>query len=341
MAKKRITPHSVRVRIYSVHQYATRSVRVFFEITNKGKVPIRVAKRYTPLEGLLHDSLIVKRNGKVIEYDGLHAKRLAASPAEMLELKPDQSKSAEVDLSQGYSLQKGGNITVAFKRKNLKIEVPGASNTPIKVSTPVAKFRVAPLPKASPRLTIGERDRQMAQIALETNPTEVPLLPIIEGSNGRDQIIIDAHRACFENCDNANVNINANPERYATWFGERTGDRVDQVRGVYQDILSRMRGIRFTYKCNSDDQCGGDVIASTSKGSSTIYLCAQFWNLDPSGSESQVGCLVHEHSHASGGTIDIPKDGGGLGPQYYRDLASENPNQAVSCAYNFEYYAVS
>jgi hypothetical protein len=326
----------LRVRIYSVQEYKTRSVRVFFEVTNKGKSPIRVSRRHTPLEGLLHDSLLVKRNGKIVRYDGLHAKRLLPSHEDYFELQPDESKSTEVDLSQGYSMSNGGRVSVRFKSTNLKAYVLGQENAPVTVSTPEAKFKVSKAPVKQPRPTIGEMNRAIPMSAIaEENQM---LNPIIQGGHGRDAILLGALQEAFSKCQEADTNLDGLPTKYSDWFGQRTSDRFDQVRGVYQSIMDRMKTVQFTYICEKGTSDG--IAASTSRGGSIIHIYDPFWALDPEGIESQVGCLVHEHSHASGNTIDVPKDGGGLGPDYYKRLALRNANQAINCAYNFEYYAV-
>lgn len=333
MAKSKTPATHLRVRIYSVPKYSTKSVRVFFEITNKGKKPVSVLRRHTPLEGLLDDSLTVKRNGKAVKYDGLHVKRLSVSPDEFIELKPDQSQSREVDLSEAYPLLAGGNVSVSFKKKFLRIMGGKLTNAPAKITAVPANFNIT----SALRPTIGMRHREAATNGAPLTSAARTLVGniIIEGATPEQEALLAGlHDQCMDTCRTAGGSVRPDA-KYNEWFGEYTQGRANKVLSVYERIPDRASEIKFTYICNDPNKCGGTTVAQTTFESTTILICAPFWGLPRTGEDSQVSTLVHEHSHASVGT----KDEEGGKPDLARQLARNDANRATNCAYNIEYFA--
>jgi peptidyl-Lys metalloendopeptidase len=334
MAKSKTPKTHLRVRIYSVPKYSTRSVRVFFEITNKGNEPVSVLKRNTPLEGLLEDCLTVKRNGKALKYDGLHVKRLKVTPEEFSELKPDQSLSREVDLSESYPLAFGGKISVSFKKKLLNVLSGNATTTPAKITGVPANFTVT----SALRPTVGDRHREAVPVSESLPSAARPLavnVNILGATPERETALRRLHDECLE-VSKAAFDSLKNDAKYTEWFGTHTSPRARQVLSVYKRIGDNAGQNIFTYDCNPSSKCNSSVAAQTTFGSTTILICEAFWSLPQTGSDTQLGCLLHEHSHASAGTKDF--DGGRR--DLARQLALSDPNRATNCAYNIEYYAV-
>jgi len=67
-----------------------------------------------------------------------------------------------------------------------------------------------------------------------------------------------------------------------------------------------------------------------------IYLCKVFWTAPLSGTDSKAGTLIHEMSHFNvvAGTDDVV-----YGQTGAMNLASNDPNLAITNADNHEYFA--
>ncbi|KAG9073431.1 hypothetical protein FS749_015207 [Ceratobasidium sp. UAMH 11750] len=67
----------------------------------------------------------------------------------------------------------------------------------------------------------------------------------------------------------------------------------------------------------------------------TIHLCGAFWKAPTNGTDSKAGTIVHEGTHFNniGGTSDFA-----YGQQGAKDLAKQDPDQAVMNADSHEYF---
>ena len=125
----------------------------------------------------------------------------------------------------------------------------------------------------------------------------------------------------------------ANNADYKTWFGSYTKARFKKVKTDYQKIRNEFENKVFTYNMTGGACEDGDY-AYTYKGTTTIWLCSSFWTAPATGSDSQAGTMVHEHSHASAYTDDIA-----YGDVGCRKLAKTNPSKATHNADSHEYFA--
>lgn len=90
------------------------AVTVKFTLTNNTAERLYVLKWYTPLEGIAGKIFRVERDGQVIPYQGMLAKRGAPSPKAYVLLEPGESVSAAVDLATAYDFSKAGEYTIEF-----------------------------------------------------------------------------------------------------------------------------------------------------------------------------------------------------------------------------------
>ena len=89
-------------------------VIVKFTLQNNSDKAIYFLKWYTPLEGISGEIFRVERDGQLLPYEGILAKRAAPMPESYIHLDPGESVSAEVDLSSAYDFSQPGEYTIAF-----------------------------------------------------------------------------------------------------------------------------------------------------------------------------------------------------------------------------------
>lgn len=69
---------------------------------------------HTPFEGIRNDIFVVTAGGAEVDYRGKLAKRAPPGPEDFIRLAPGESRSAQVDLQEGYPLPVGP-VTVAYR----------------------------------------------------------------------------------------------------------------------------------------------------------------------------------------------------------------------------------
>jgi peptidyl-Lys metalloendopeptidase len=100
--------------------------------------------------------------------------------------------------------------------------------------------------------------------------------------------------------------------------------------------VTALTGQAYTFHC---DCTKVDVFAYVHADQPyDVFLCGSFWNASLSGLDSQSGTLLHETSHFSvvAGTEDHV-----YGETEAQKLARTNPDEALTNADNFEYFAES
>jgi peptidyl-Lys metalloendopeptidase len=327
---------------------------LFFELTNNTKKPIHILKWNTPLEGLKSDCLHVLKNGKTIAYDGRLVKRGQPKPKDFILLEPGKSISAKVDIGEVYDMAKARKVKVNFKPDRLvylhetptqdflmSTPTPVTKGKTIKVITKPAIFNLTGNSKGMK--TAGEKARSLekkkksskkkakSSVRQELMPEALPC-KTIGGSASRKSIAKKAHGNGYSLTVAVLSGMSNNPD-YKTWFGSYSKARFRKVKSDYKKIQTEFENKVFTYNMTGGDCEDGDY-AYTYKGTTTIWLCSAFWSAPATGSDSQAGTMVHEHSHASAFTDDIAYGAVGC-----RKLAKTNPGQATHNADSHEYYA--
>lgn len=328
-------------------------VWIRFTVVNNGDEDVRMLIVNTPLQGLRSDCLIVTRNNERISYDGPMVKRAAPRPKDFALLTPHESRSEEVDISKAYALIPGGQVVVQFNeeclvampagaieelrehRDNIAVENQPASilieNAAVVPATLGAKARA--LDAHEPQQNILLRLLESARIVSRVrNPK------IADATPQQKKIISKAHRGAYKLLNKVKPSI-PEDKLYQRWFGEVNMSRKSAVETVFKKTKQRLESATFTYHADlSGCSPERNEYAYTYDGSRQVYICHLFWSAPANGMESQAGTLVHEHTHASAHTNDVP---GAYGEQACRALARDHPLQATRNADNYEFYCES
>jgi len=125
-----------------------------------------------------------------------------------------------------------------------------------------------------------------------------------------------------------------NTPTYVEWFGAYNANRW----GTAEEVLRYVQNNNVVdYAC--DDRAGVYAYVYPTDTTHTIYVCSAFWNAYPIGGwDTQAGTLLHELSHFN--NIGATRDHA-YGTGACRNLAINNPNNAVNNADSFEYFAES
>lgn len=133
--------------------------------------------------------------------------------------------------------------------------------------------------------------------------------------------LIEATKVANKYIADANQYLNGKlGERYKTWFGGPSIERLKRVRSHFQNLA----GIsQFKFNCKCDEPA---VFAYVDPIETSIYLCGAFWNAAVEGSDSKAGTIIHEGTHIRtvAGTEDYA-----YGPQPARELAKTDGDRAT------------
>lgn len=325
----------------------------------------------TPIES---PCLLVKRNdGEEVEYDGKMKKRQENPPEEAyINLKGGASISVDFDLNQAYQVSLEGDYSVnfigkpetvegsiEFKFAGEEFEMENALTLEQKIEMPQVNFTVkensvneSSFTPTATRPTEGDIARESSVESLnetfeESQSSEkkndapgsakkaagakVPII-ISEPDPQKKQQTIDAHNNGYDLVV-AILSTLGNNANYTEWFGVFDNARFNAVKNNYTLVRDRMQDTTFTYDL-SGAGCTPGVFAYTYKGTTKVWMCGAFWTAPTLGTDSKAGTVVHELSHAVARTDDIT-----YGQSSCRQLAINNPDQAVKNADNHEYCA--
>ncbi|KAL9964458.1 hypothetical protein ACROYT_G028103 [Oculina patagonica] len=93
--------------------HTTEDVKCDFNLMNIGDRAYSVLTWTTPLNKLGPKGLVVKRDGKKLEYEGILMKREAPGRRDFVTIAAGETLSSKFDLSSGYDTAKPGTYTVA------------------------------------------------------------------------------------------------------------------------------------------------------------------------------------------------------------------------------------
>jgi len=233
----------------------------------------------------------------------------------------DETISVPVELHNLYDMSEIGNYEVRFEffLKDYVNEVDFASIPRTKGTFSSSKLVVSNtvvLTTTKPALTTRVK-------------TPYPC------SNAEYNEIVDAGESLVPLITRARQVINTgNSDTYLEWFGTYTDGRWAIAEEVIR--LIQLNTV-VDYAC--DDMAGVYAYVYPADATHTIYCCSVFWGINKIGGfDTQAGTLLHELSHFNniGGTGDWA-----YGTAACRNLANNNPNNAVNNADSFEYFGES
>ena len=319
-------PRNGAVVSLSVAQSAfdsSQDVLVTVTVSNPTQHTVRVLKWFTPAEGVEESLFAVTRDGLPVAYTGAHYKRPAATGRDYLALRAGEIITSVVNLGDYYDLSESGQYEVAYAVASFNLfdekgnafkfrDVLTSEKISMQVSGRSPRARPTPPPTPAPggnAFNACTTDQQLQLVS------------------ARNQAKIYASDA--ENYLLAN---NQGP-RYVTWFGVFSSSRYNTVKSNFTKISDAMDNAGITFDCKCKKNYYAYVYPNQPYN---IYLCRVFWTAPLSGTDSQGGTLIHEMSHFNvvAGTDDVV-----YGQTGARNLASTDPNLAITNADNHEYFA--
>lgn len=314
-----------------------------FQLHNDGPMSVVVLKWYTPLEGLWSDCLRVTHNGVNIPYDGPLAKRGAPSAQDFVCIPAGGSFAVCVDVSKAYDTTDPGFYEVAvdttLEEAITDIGLSAMVRTQeYSLTSPPVTFQVyggtSPTQGTAARaaeLQKNQKDATESESALQSPIS--PKEPKFEGDSSDMQDII--RTACINGYQLASEAAESfcDEATYREWFGTVSDARLSKVWSNFIHVKLAMEQKVFTYNFKGDG-CPPHMYAYTYKGSTTVWICNEFWMADSTGTDSQAGTILHELMHAVVSLDDLA-----YGQQKCKDLATADPNQAIRNADSHEYFA--
>ncbi len=308
-------------------------------IANSHDKDLRLLKRNTPLDDVTAPIYEVTRNGKPLLYEGLLFKRLPPTDEEYVSIPAKSSISSPVDLSVMYGFKTAGIYSVKMSAMLQYFVGTTANSSSQLISSNTAVFNLEDT-GLQPIVTIAETLRRNSsstpQMTLRAT-VGAAKAPYFAGawSSSDKSSSTTAYNAAYSILSTCYTSVSSNPNLYTKWFGYRYSGYVDTVKGVFLSIKKAMESTSYILNYLGP-KCKGNIVAYTYHGSTTLYLCAGYFSAPTTGSDSKMGTIVHEMSHAVAYTEDYK-----YGPSDCQALAKNYPDMAINNADNYEYFAES
>lgn len=288
---------------------ASEAVTISVTISNTGKSPVKVLKWFTPAEEVEEALFKVTRDGAAVDYVGAHYKRTTPTGNDYLNLKPGESLTRTVDISQYYDLSASGVYEFEYD-----YDVTTLASNKVQV---LVEGRAAPLQAITPEAVNGSTSFNRC-------------------TTSQQSTLITARSNASTYAANSLTYLNgatAGP-RYTTWFGVFDTTRYNTVKSHFSAISNAMDTKPVTFDCGCKKKTVYAYVYANQPY--TIYLCGVFWTAPMTGTDSKAGTLIHEMSHFTvvAGTNDYV-----YGQSGAKNLAITNPSQAINNADNHEYFA--
>ncbi|WP_318218783.1 M35 family metallo-endopeptidase [Streptomyces sp. SCL15-6] len=332
-------------------------VLITFQLINVSERDYRLLAENTPFESdEVFQYFTVRREGELVPYDGRFVKRGEPVESSYRPVAAGETVSVTDDLTTAYPIDTAGTYTVTLDAEIADAIVTGGGNTSqAGVSTSQARSREAHegfrLDQVSvtfdvvgddePRLTVAEKVRRGTdgpRPAPESLAKLIPGVPVLIGGTAAEK---NAARQAHENAgvfaERSMYQLlwaaGATNTQYAQWFGTHDAVRYATVRQHYTDISAVIAGQTVTYDLTGAG-CQPGWYAYTYRNTRKVWFCSGFWSAPVTGTDSKLGTVVHELSHAVCSTDDLV-----YGESGAHTLASTNPANAIRNADNHEYFA--
>ena len=299
---------------------STEAVVVQLTLTNPGTAPVALLRWLVPEDGLTAPLFAVELDGKLVPYTGIRAKRAAPIDADYVLLGAGQTVTWNVDLTDAYDFSQTGQYSITYDVASADLFAPASVATPYLTSN-------------STDLFIEGHRRKVRQARASVTAAGTSYV----GCTAAQQAKLINARPNAAGCSANGVAYLAGgivDARYTTWFGTYTSGRYATISSHFTNILGLLRDGAVIFDCTCTDP---SVYAFVYPSDSThaITLCGAFWQAPDTGTDSQMGTVVHEASHFN----DIAAtDDWVYGQADARSLASSNPARAVDNADNHEYF---
>lgn len=335
-------------------QYKAKDRQILrFSLINDSNETIYLLKWNTPFDGFNSDMFLVLTDSTKSVYMGRIVKRGAPQPEDYIAISPKDSTSVNVDLSEAYDIHKSGSYSVEFKswildagteKPDVRVRARKMAIrpelTPISVSSNIASFEL--LESRSPRQLNGIVLEMVEKIQRGVRR----LAPNFNNcSADRQKTLNIALTEAVRISQEAYTSLSSTREalrrgaiRYITWFGIFDYQRYDKVTDNFEKILDALDNKVITFNCDCDEDEASVIAYTYPTKPYEIYLCKLYWSEPLTGDLSQSSVIVHETSHFNvvAGTNDHV-----YGYQGCKDLAINNPSDAIDNADNYEYFAVN
>lgn len=330
---------SVDVKLSGTAEYLTVSM------TNSHPEPVTLLVFNTPFDthsDVFHANMfdITHSSGVAPVYSGIIIKRLV-SLADFVTLRPGQTIETVLNLHKGYNFPLAGEYSVALSTESwmfqgeLDASVSVEHMESFSLARSTSDALVIKIDRASPPLVWPEFNNT----GLLGGPNPGSNCDTTQ-SNAVKNSGANAITASQRGANYLPASCSTSLAYYIEWFGACDATRYSKVKGNFGKITP---GLQATYPAS----CGGSSCTANTyayvfpnDASHTVYLCAVFWKVTQNNCviDSQPGTLIHEMSHFSNvaATQDYT-----YGTTNCRNLARNNPGQAVNNADNYCYYTDS
>jgi peptidyl-Lys metalloendopeptidase len=315
---------AVSLSLAQIEFSAAQDVLVTVTISNPTNHTVRVLKWFTPADGVEEPLFGVTRNGEPVAYIGAHYKRPAVTGKDYISLKAGESINSTVNLADYYDFSQSGQYEVFYAAASFNLFDEKGN---------AFKFRDT---LTSEKISLSAEGR-----VARAKPTPPPTPP--PGGTSFNACTVDQQSLLVSARNQAKMyasesksylaNHNSGTARYMEWFGAYSMARFTTVSNHYNAISNAMNNAGVTFDCKCKQNYYAYVYSNQPY---TIYLCKVFWTAPLAGTDSKAGTLIHEMSHFDvvAGTDDVV-----YGQSAARNLASSDPNLAITNADSHEYFA--
>ena len=329
---------------------ALSTVACTFEFTNNGNEDYYLLKYNTPLEGPFSPFVTVSLEGRPLQYKGILATRIPPTKESFVLLKAGQSISATIQITDIFSFTRDGLYTIRYDKplqyvsgyemnaKSVNDTIRVCSQSHDSSTTHIYLENTGALlqPKGP-----EDYDISTAKTKYTVKIESCSSLVFIDFGTMDESKIIEIHKKLCPRLLKAKNKVGDN-ELYKEWFEPTyTTKRSDKVRDMYQKIYDWMGKNTATYLHGNDYMCITRGAAGyTNYGSDKVWVC-------PSALDNPTNCfhdeytvekfIVHEWSHAIGGTTDHT-----YFPCPDMELAKTDPDKAIKNADSYAlFYCVA
>lgn len=331
-ASLRATQNPLRISVVSLG-----ADQVEVTITNTSRKTLRIPKWQLPTEAHSSDVFRVARDGERVGYRGAVVKRGVPTAEDFAILRAGRGLRTVVSLSEVYDLSRPGHYTVTYAAPLQYASLTGrihlkqgngqpmvAQSAPIQV----ALDQRATFPNGSRRRPVQPANPVLSDVlgisTVGCSATQVSSI---------NQAVLTART--YSERAKGYLNAGTTGARYTTWFGGYSAARYTTAQQHFATIDTALDQTGGQVKINCG--CTQNYYAYVYKNDHyQIYVCNLFWSAPLAGTDSKAGTLIHEMSHF---TIVADTDDHAYGQSLARNLATNDPLQALDNADNHEYFA--